>query len=104
MLSFDEAKKIALDMIQEIGSKSKIDLGILEDDTINFEFGWVFFYQSKKFIETSNFEFLIGGNAPIIVDKFNSNICETGTAMPTQYYIDKYIKYRDSLDTYFENI
>lgn len=36
--------------------RSTHELCILEEHTIEFEYGWVFFYQSKKYIETRLFQ------------------------------------------------
>ncbi len=75
-------------------SKTKgqqLELQILEEKTLEFEFGWVFFYQSKKFIETGNLLFALGGNAPLIVDKYIKEIFRTGTAYPIEKYLDDYL-------------
>ncbi|TDF37641.1 hypothetical protein EYS14_15125 [Alteromonadaceae bacterium M269] len=54
------------------------------------EFGWVFFYNTKKFQETGDFRDMIAGNAPIIVDKVSGEITETGTSYDVEYYIKEY--------------
>ena len=71
------------------GSKAK-DLKIMEDKTIEVDFGWIFFYQSKSFLETNNSKFMLVGNAPLIVDKINRSVHPTGTCLPLQSYIDRY--------------
>lgn len=69
-LSLDRAKKIAY---EKIG----IDLDdenrpiILEEFTLDFDWGFVFYYEGKKAIETNNFEYGYIGNVPILVDKIN---------------------------------
>lgn len=69
----------------------RLELKILEEKTIEFEFGWVFFYQSKKYIESGNLLFSLGGNAPLIVDKHKKQIFRTGTAYPIEKYLDDYL-------------
>jgi hypothetical protein len=42
---------------------------VLEADTIERPFGWVFFYNTKRFIETGVFKYRLAGNGPVIVDR-----------------------------------
>ncbi len=92
MLTFIEAIGKASKYIKDIENHSRISLTLLIDDTIEFHYGWVFFYQSTKFIETGDIMNALGGNAPIIINKFNGSICVTGTGKPTEKHIDEYIK------------
>ena len=55
-------------------------------------FGWVFFYNTQKFIETEEMKYMLAGNAPLIVDRINGDVHETGTAEPIEFYIDEYLK------------
>ncbi len=103
-LTIKEATLIVSKKVDEIGKLSNIDLAILEDETMSFEFGWVFFYQSRKYMETKDFGEMIGGNAPIIVDKFTNKTLETGTSHEVQYYVDLYINHRDNIDQYYQSI
>jgi hypothetical protein len=59
----------------------------LHDDIIDKNDYWVFFYNSKKFFETGDFSFALAGNSPLIVDKFEGKIYETGTAFPIEHYL-----------------
>ncbi|WP_445456098.1 YrhB domain-containing protein [Flavobacterium sp. HNIBRBA15423] len=104
MISFQEAQEIVKKELKKLEVKANIELGIMESETITFDFGWVFFYQSKKFIESKNEDFIVGGNAPIIVDKFNSKLLFTGTRMNEDFYIEKYCKYRGDLEQFYKEI
>lgn len=66
---------------------------ILEQQTISEEFGWVFFYQSQKYVETGEFRHKLAGNAPFIIDRETGSLHVTGTARPTEFYINNYKKY-----------
>lgn len=72
-----------------------IKLQILSDSVEEHEFGWVFYYNSAKFIETDDFREALDGNAPLIVNKVSGELVETGTAQETSYYINNYIKTGD---------
>lgn len=94
MINFKEAKKIAENKLLEIQSKSNLDLALYEEETIEFEYGWVFFYQSKNFIQTSNPLSMVGGNAPLLVDKYDGSVLITGTKKDIEYYIELYTKFK----------
>ena len=91
MLSKEKAIAIAANYIK--GKSTKHDLVLLTNNTIEFELGWVFFYQSKKYIDSGDYRDMLGGNAPIIINKYNGSVHVTGTS----YAIEKYIK--DYLNT-----
>jgi hypothetical protein len=69
-------------------SQFVLDLVIQHDNTIEKDDYWVFFYDSAKYIETEDFSYVIAGNAPLIVDKFEGKIYQTGTANPIEHYIE----------------
>lgn len=100
MINKDQAKLLASEKLKELETQSKIALDLLDESTIEFAYGWVFFYQSEEYIRTGDLNKLIGGNAPIIVDKLNSSVIITGTRRDSQYYIDNYCLYRDDIKKY----
>lgn len=91
-INIDEAKKIACEYL--LSQDCEYELALLEDKTLAKEFGWVFFYNTKKYLETKDFRDMLGGNAPIIIDKNTGKVTETGTANPIEDYIDEYEKSR----------
>ena len=72
-----------------------IKLQILHDYTEEYDFGWVFFYNSAKYIETGDYREALVGNAPLIFDKRSKEIIVTGTAHDVSFYIGNYIKTGD---------
>ncbi len=92
MISFERAKEMASNKLKEIESRSFSKLAFLEQRTREFEYGWVFFYQSEEFIRTGKSETRVGGNAPLIVDKYKGDVHITGTAKRIEEYIDEYCK------------
>jgi hypothetical protein len=63
---------------------------VIESQTIDKPYGWVFFYQSRAFAESGRITEAYAGNAPLI---FNRVFCEyhvTGTAKPIEQYIEEY--------------
>jgi len=67
-----------------------IELVILEDLTQEHDFGWVFFYNSKKYIESGDFRDALAGNAPLIVDRKSGQIHITGIARDIDFYIKNF--------------
>ncbi len=64
---------------------------ILEDEkVIETDFGWVFFYNSKKCLEPGNPTLRLAGNGPIIFDNRDESIHQTGTGRPVSYYIKRH--------------
>ena len=72
------------------GKYNPTDCVVLEDQTIEKEWGWVFFYQSKAYIESGDFRDMLGGNAPIIVNRATGVLSKTGTAFDVEHYINEY--------------
>ncbi len=67
-----------------------IDCVVLEDETLEKEWGWVFFYQSKAYVDTGDFGDMLAGNAPIIVNCNTGELVHTGAAQELEQYIKEY--------------
>ena len=64
------------------------ELVICSEGIIKTDFGWVFPYNSKKYLETEELSHALVGNAPIIFDNRDETIHITGTSNDAYYYID----------------
>lgn len=64
---------------------------ILDEYTKPFEFGWIFYWNSNKYIETGDFQYALVGNGPLLIDKFTGVVFQTGTGLPVEHYIDQYL-------------
>jgi len=92
MITKKQAQKIIYQKINEkdLSWPDRPEMVILEEETIEKEYGWIFFYQSKKFMESGNISDALAGNAPYIFNKHSGEIIVTGTAYPIDYYITEY--------------
>jgi hypothetical protein len=63
---------------------------IVENLTIEKPFGWVFFYDSKKYLETGNINDAIAGNGPIFVNKHTGRIEFCGSYKSVQEFVFEY--------------
>jgi len=70
-----DAEKIAKEKFaaweksNQLTKDSKIVYVIVPEHTIEEPWGWVFFYQSKKYIETMDERYLLLGNGPLFISK-----------------------------------
>jgi hypothetical protein len=94
MLNFEQAKEVALRKLGEIQKSSNVKLALLESESTAFEYGWVFFYQSEQYVKTGDTNNLVGGNAPIIVDKHDGSVILAGTAKSIKHYIEVYCRFK----------
>jgi hypothetical protein len=76
----DEARQIASSYLKGI-ERADCKLVLLDTSTIEKSFGWVFFYQSKRYLETGEIKDALAGNAPIVVEKPDGRIHTLGTAL-----------------------
>jgi hypothetical protein len=92
MLDEEQAKKLVYEQINANYFTHVVgdELVIIEDETITKPYGWVFFYTSRKYLETRDAQFFVIGNGAIIVEKETGALIGTGTARPAEYYIAQY--------------
>ena len=81
-----------LERLHQAYPGSPTDIVILDDMTIEKDWGWVFFYQSARYLNTKDFSDMLFGNAPYIVNRYTGELRITGTAHPVEYYIEDYEK------------
>lgn len=66
---------------------SKLDCDILEGETREYPGCFVFFYQSKKFLETGDSADILVGHGPVLIGRDNGRVFETGSAFSTAHYV-----------------
>ena len=87
----DQAKALVEVELKRLADTSGTPASVILDDaTIEQDFGWVFFYQSRQFLQTREPTAKLAGNAPYIVDRHTGALHVTGTARPLEYYISQY--------------
>ena len=85
-----EAQQRAQSYVRSKESKAGFELVLLDGLTIERAFGWVFFYDSKRHVETGDDRDSILGNAPIVITRTDGQVHVTGTAFPIEYYLKKF--------------
>jgi Immunity protein 35/SMI1 / KNR4 family (SUKH-1) len=94
MVNREEARHLVSAWLNDQSARSRIALELLEEETIELEFGWTFFYTSKEFKETGDFRYALAGNAPVVVDRAIGSLHTTGTAQPIAKYIEEFRRRR----------
>lgn len=64
------------------------ELALMEEKTVEREFGWVFFYTTKRYLETKDPNHLKPGNAPLVVERADGRTEYLGTSVPPPVAID----------------
>ena len=60
---------------------------LLDEKTREEPFGWLFYYQSRAFIETGDIGSALAGNGPILVLRASGEVRRLGTAHPEEFYL-----------------
>ena len=90
-MNIAEAKEI----VEREVISSNPDCALLEESTSEFLSCFVFYYQSKKYIESGKFEEQYVGQGPVIVCKNTGKVFETGSAYSTEHYVSAFEKCGD---------
>ena len=89
MLSITQAQSLAEAQLSG-SSDDSLELVVLTSATLETSFGWVFFYQSRAYVESHDPMEALVGNAPLIVNRITGDVIVTGTAEPIDSYISRY--------------
>ena len=84
-ISFDQAKTIAEETVRRFADANGDAFDIVSHETIDQ--GWLFFYNSKAFIESGDPSARLVGNGPIFVDR-NGAVAALSSAIPWQETIN----------------
>jgi hypothetical protein len=81
-----EAKTIVYRRINEpdLSWPDKPEMIILDEYTVEKNYGWIFYWTSRLWHETGDFQFAIAGNGPILVSRETGKIYHCGTASPIE--------------------
>jgi hypothetical protein len=89
VLTKREALELVSELLQPMGN-ARDSFVVVDKHTIEKSFGWVFFYQSKRFVETGEFRYRLAGNGPVIVNREREIVEFFGTDRPPQNVSQEY--------------
>ena len=94
MLTKEDARALVIAEIERPSpdqhASDPTDTVIVDEHTIEKEWGWVFFYNSDRYLKTREVRYALAGNAPYIVNRRTGDVRVTGTAHPIEHYIAEY--------------
>jgi hypothetical protein len=73
MLEKSEAEELVSRRLEQMAPLGE-QFVVVEEKTIERTFGWIFFYNSKTFLETGNPICRLAGNGPVFVNKMTGRI------------------------------
>jgi hypothetical protein len=82
-LTRDEATGIARQRLAILSAEASLEFILLPEYVVEFELGWIFYWDSKRHVETQDFADAVGGNAPLIIDSQEGTIHQTFTSLGT---------------------
>nr|WP_223217573.1 YrhB domain-containing protein [Paraburkholderia phenoliruptrix] len=68
----------------------EIEAAIIDEATQGFDVGWIFFYQSSRFLETGDVQDSLAGNAPLFVSRKDGHAAFISYQRPIAESIDAY--------------
>lgn len=79
MITETQALEIAKRFIE---STCEVDGGvaIIEDQTVRKPYGWIFVYNSRRFLETHSPLDALGGNGPVVVERATGRVHQLSSA------------------------
>ena len=79
----DEARQAVVEAIQ--GSyRGREEIVVDDVRTLTKSYGWVFFYNSKRYLDRREPLHALGGNGPIVVESATGRITKLGTGRPVE--------------------
>ena len=90
MLTFEEAKQIAVVQINRQRFSDDDSLIIIDEGIVEKEYAWIFPYTSKHYWETKDMNCAIGGNGPLFVSKLDGQISTYRTGLSFDGMIEEH--------------
>jgi hypothetical protein len=84
--TIQRARAIAADHLSAVTPP----VDIIDAATQEHEFGWVFFYNSRRYLETGEFSYALAGNAPLLIERLSGRLWTLGTARSVEFYLDNF--------------
>lgn len=92
MIDRETAEKNARERLKEIPTEDADEILIIRELTIEKEYGWIFFYESKIHLETGNYRYSLVGGGPLLIEKSDGSFHYLGTRLDVDDAIKEYEK------------
>ena len=84
------ARALARHQVATMAVDLGLELCLQPEKTLTTDVGWVYFYDSREFVETGNPKTALIGNAPLLIDGVTGATHLLGTERPVETYLDDY--------------
>ena len=98
MITKKEAFRLAEDQVHEMGASANEEFALAVDRTIERDKCYVFFYNTRRFLETGENRYRLAGNGPILVSKHDGYLRAYGSRRPVEEDIADFERQIDSHD------
>lgn len=88
-MDLDSARAMVSKLINSGYNVPGDELVIVDEETIEKDYGWIFFYTSREYLETGDISAMVAGNGPIVVEK-DGTVTHLGSARPAEYSIPEF--------------
>jgi hypothetical protein len=86
----EDAQALVLRRLNAAYDVAGDELVILDEETVEKDYGWVFFYTSRRFRETGSISDMLAGNGPVVVEREGGDIHLLSAAVPPDEAIREY--------------
>jgi hypothetical protein len=90
MLDLNMARKLIAEQINFTYPVLGDSLVVLDECTIEKDYGWIFFYESKRWLDSGDLSDRVLGNVPILVDRQTGRLHFFGSDRSIEEYIEEY--------------
>lgn len=88
MITHDEARRKVLSVLSNRRVGGEDGVVIIDSKTIEKPYGWAFFYNSRKYVETGDMIHSLVGGGPVIVVASTGEVFELGSVRPAAREIE----------------
>jgi len=99
MTTVEDAQQKVEEYLRRKYSNKPYQLVVMKALTREEDFGWIFFFNTREYVETGDMNAALGGNTPLIVDRDTGELHVTGTAHPVDHYVEMYRRQRSAATT-----
>ncbi|MDB4946731.1 MAG: hypothetical protein JWP97_6265 [Labilithrix sp.] len=97
MLTETDARQKIANLLVEWGRHVEGGLALVEEMTLEKPYGWVFFYNSRRYVETRDIFQSVAGNGPVVVLAATGEAVRLGSARRPEEEIAAFEKQRSLL-------
>lgn len=89
MITRDEAARLVDEALEGMSRRSEVELVPNVAETRDEGWCWLFYYNSRAYLETGDTSEALAGNGPIAVEKQTGRLHHLGTAEPTDVQLHR---------------